>query len=324
MVLLVGIAFAGQTHAQGKTVFFATWRGCEEACQGVVDYLAEIAPEVEILHRDAGRDRDRLTGLVEEARALNVDLIISWGTTVTLATAGTLSDFEDPSFNHEIPQVFMIVADPVGSGIVESLEATGRDNLTGVFNRVPERVTVDTLRRLLPRIQTLGLLYNPNEENSVLKRDELAELLPELGIKLIDQAFALSDDGAPVVEDIGEQVRSIKAEGAEALYVGSSSFLRSNAAILGAAARNAALPVISPYEEMVQNGNALISVAARYHDVGRLAGRQVAAILIDGVNPGALPVASMENFALTVNLNFAREIQVWPPVDLLEIADVVK
>lgn len=322
--LTLGLACAGPALAQDKTILFATWRGCEEACKGVVDYLSQVAPEIAIIHRDAARDSERLIGMVEEARAHDVDLIISWGTTVTLGTAGKLTDLDDPTLNHEIPQVFMIVADPVGSGIIESLERTGRDNLTGVYNRVPENVNIETLRRLLPNMQNLGLLYNPNEENSVIKRDELAELLPQLGVTLIDDAFTLSNGGSPVVEDISDKVRSIKARGAEAIYVGSSSFLRSNAAILGAAARDAGLPVISPYEEMVRDGNALISVAARYYDIGQLAGHQAASILIDGAEAGTLPVAQMKNFALTVNLDFARAVEVWPPIDLLEIADVVK
>ncbi|MCA0043161.1 ABC transporter substrate-binding protein [Celeribacter litoreus] len=316
--------FATQAAAEEKHVLFATWRGCEEACQGVLDYLNEVDPNIQVTVRDAARDKEQLEGIVPEARASSVDAIISWGTSVTLATAGTLAQRNDAAKNTDIPQVFMIVADPVGSGIVESLEATGRPNLTGTYNRVPETVTVNTLRRIVPDFGTLGLLYNPNETNSVVKRDELAALLPEMGIDFVDIGFELTEAGLPKVEDIGELVRRLKHNGADALYVGSSSFLRSNAAILGSAAKSAELPVISSYEEMVRDGNALISVAARYYDVGQLAGQQVAAILIDGQDPGSLPVAKMEEFALTVNLSFAGEIGVWPPVDLLEFADVVK
>lgn len=320
MCLTLSVTPAG---AEAKKIFVGTWRGCEEACQGVIDYLGEMMPEASVILRDADRDRARAESFLEEARRKEVDLIVSWGTSVTLATAGTLADLDNPAFNHEIPQVFMIVADPVGSGIVENLDSTGRANVTGTYNRVPERVTVDTLLRLLPDMDALGLLYNPNEANSVLKRDELAELLPRFGIRLIDRAFDLSVGGAPRVEDIGDHVRAIKAAGADALYVGSSSFLRANAPILGDAARAANLPVISPYEEMVRNGHALLSVAARYYEVGRLAGKQVFSILVDGTVPADMPVARMRDFALTVNLDFAKDVATWPPIDLLEFAEVI-
>ncbi|MFD1342599.1 ABC transporter substrate-binding protein [Litorisediminicola beolgyonensis] len=318
------VCAATLASAAEKTVLMATWRGCEEACRGVIDHLAEAAPEISVVVRDAARDRTQLTGLMDEARQAEADLIVSWGTSVTLATAGTLAQRGDPAFNHDIPQVFMIVADPVGSGIVESLDHTGRDNVTGTYNRVPEQVNVETLRELLPGMDALGLLYNPNEPNSVLKRDELAELVPDYGIRLLDRAFVLSESGAPRAEDIGDQVRALKASGADAFYVGSSSFLRANAAILGAAARDADLPVLSPYEEMVRNGHALISVAARYYEVGRLAGQQVEAILVEGRAPSDLPVARMKDFALTVNLEVSRDIDLWPPIALLEFAEIIK
>lgn len=324
LMILVGASRSLAQSDKPFEVLIATWRGCEEACQGVTDYLLSLEPEIVVRYRDAERERARVRDILNEARRAKVDLIVSWGTSVTLEMAGTLATLDDPAFNHDIPQVFMIVADPVGAGIVEDLDATGRKNLTGTYNRVPEKVNVDTLRRLLPEIDTLGLLYNENEKNSVVKRDELAELLPGMSVALVDLAIELGPDGSPMPEDIGPAVRRLKNSGADAMYVGSSSFLRSNAAVLGAAARGAGLPLISPYEEMVRDGNALISVAARYYDIGQLAGRQAEAILVGGSEAGDLPVARMQNFALTVNLDFAKEVGVWPPIDLLEFADIVK
>ncbi len=90
-----------------------TWRGCEEACTGLRDYLASRPIDVEIVLRDADGDRERLPRFLAEARAQGVDLIVSWGTTVSVGIAGTLKDRDDPAFNNEIPQIFMIVADPV-------------------------------------------------------------------------------------------------------------------------------------------------------------------------------------------------------------------
>src|SRR3546814_12125130 len=114
---------------------------------------------------------------------------------VTLGIGGTLSQLDDPARNHEIPEIFMIVADPVGASIVESLEHTGRPNLTGTYNRVPEAVNIETNRAYLPSFKRLGLLYNSHEQNSVLNRDELAALTDEQGFQLIARGIPLGDDG---------------------------------------------------------------------------------------------------------------------------------
>ena len=324
---LVALALAANTAtaavAGEATVFLAVWRGCEEACQGLKDYLTDQGHDITFEVRDAAQQKDALPGLLAEARSAGADLIVSWGTSVTKATAGDLGQLDDPAFNHEIPQVFMIVADPVGSGLVASLDETGRSNLTGTYNRMPETVTIQTIRSYLPTFRTLGLLYNENEQNSVLKYRELERLAQVEGFGLVALPIRLGEDGFPIAEDIAPKVRALAKAGADFLYVGSSSFLRANGPFLGAAAKAAKLPLLSPYEESVVEGNALMSVAARYYDVGRLAGRQAEAILFEGRTPGELPVARMTQFAVTINLSVAKDIGIFPPVQLLQIAETV-
>jgi putative tryptophan/tyrosine transport system substrate-binding protein len=324
-VFLLAVSAALRPAVAGEaTVLIATWRGCEDACRGVQDHLAERGHAIDFLVLDAGQQAEAIPAILAEARAAKVDLIVSWGTSVTRGIAGDLSQLDDPAFNHEIPQVFMIVADPVGSGIVASLDATGRPNLTGTYNRMPETVTIQTIRSYLPGFRRLGLLYNENEPNSVLKFHELAELAEQEGFELAALPISLDQDGMPLVEDIGPKVRQLALADVDFLYMGSSSFLLANRAILGAAAVRARMPILSPYEEAVADGNALVSVAARYREIGRLAGRQVEAILFDGSSPGDLPVLRMTEFAVTINLAVAKAIDLFPPVDILQIADIIE
>jgi putative ABC transport system substrate-binding protein len=319
---LGALALALCSHAAlaaERTVMVTTWRGCEEACQGFQAYLTEAGHDIDFLLRDAGQDKTVLPGFLDEARAQNVDLIVTWGTSVTRGIAGTLENAESAEFVDGIPRVFMIVADPVGAGIVESLESTGRDNVTGTYNRVPEKVVIATIRRYMPEFSHLGMLYNSSEANAVLKRDEVAELAGAEGFTLT--SIDLDTMGGSA--GIGEGMAQLKAAGADFLYVGSSSELRANAEALAVAALAEGMPIISPYEEMVHNGTALISIAARYYDVGRLAGQQAERILYDGALPGDLPVARLTDFALTVNMSFAKDVKALPPIEILQIAEII-
>ncbi len=310
------------TAAQYK-ILIATWRGCEEACQGFQDYLTESGLDVAFILRDAGRDKSVIRGFLAEARAKQVDLILTWGTSVTRGIAGTLADLDDPAFNHEIAQVFTIVADPVGAGVVESLEHTGRANLTGTFNRVPESVNIETMRTYRPGFAHLGLIYNTNEKNSVLKHAEIAALSTEMGFELTALELPLGADGKPRVGDIARKMAELKTAGVDFIYLGSSSFLDANRdAFTGAAVENG-LPVLSPYERLVRDSQALISVAARYYDVGRLAATQAEKILVDGATPGDLAIARMTDFAFVINMDVARKLKLFPPLDLLQIAETV-
>lgn len=325
LVALASVALgSGPVIAAPFKVMIATWRGCEEACTGFRNYLQGRPIDVEFLLRDADGDARRLPGFLAEARAQKVDLILTWGTTVSVGIAGRLADRDDPAFNHEIPQIFMIVADPVAAGLVESLERTGRRNVTGTHNRVPESVNIDTIRSYLPRFRRLGMVFNPDEPNAVLKRTELAELSTQLEFELVAVELPLHADGRPRAADIPSAVARLRQEAVDFVYLGSSSFLRSNGDVLTQAALDSGLPLLSPYEELVQASRALISVAARYHDIGRLAGIQAEKILVRGVIAGELPVAQMTEFAVVINMTTAKALRLFPPLHLLQIAETVE
>ncbi len=310
------------TAAQFK-ILIATWRGCEEACNGFQDYLNEAGIDIDFLIRNAGRDPSKLPDFIAEARAEQVDMILTWGTSVTRGIAGTLDGLDDPAIPHEIPRVFTVVSDPIGARIVESFDHTGRNNVAGTFNRVPERVNIETIRTYLPSFDHLGLLYNRNEANSVLKHAEMAALSGEMNYAFTAVELPLHADGKPRTEDIGPKMAELQAAGVDFLYLGSSTFLDVNRDVYTAAAVENGIPILSPYERLVRNSQALISIAAPWYDTGRLAGAQAEKILIGGATPGDLPVARMTDFTFVINMDVARKLNLPPPLDLLQIAETV-
>lgn len=79
--------------------------------------------------------------------------------------------------------------------------------------------------------------------------------------------------------------------------------------------------MLSPYERLVRDSQALISVAARYYDVGRLAASQADKILLGGTTPGDLPVARMTDFAFVINMTVAKKLKIFPSIELFQIAE---
>src|SRR5262249_49941196 len=169
---------------------------------GVQDYIRENKIDAEVIVRDVAQDKSKLPGFVEEARRSHVDLVITWGTKVTLGVVGTLADKDKPEFLNEIPVVFTTVADPIGTKIIVSYEATGRANVTGTRNRVPEAVNIKSIRRYMPTFDHLGVLYDTNEPNSIRKMEELKGLNDQLHFKLDAVPLDANADGTPRVESI--------------------------------------------------------------------------------------------------------------------------
>jgi putative ABC transport system substrate-binding protein len=317
-------AISAQSGAGDKyVIYLAVWRGCEDACQGFKDYVSEIGMKAEVIVRNANREKSKLAGFVEEARAMDADLVITWGTTVTLAMAGTTADRNDPKFIQNIPLVFMIVADPVGAKIIDSYSASGRKNITGTRNRVPEAVNIKAIRTYRKAFRHIGMLYNKDERNSVLKMEELKILAPKMNLLFTAYELKLSNDAGPSVDGFASGLAALKNQGVDFVYMGSSSFLRKNGDAFTAAAIEAGLPVFSPYEHLVRNSQALMSVAAHYYDVGQLVGEQVKAILLDKKSPGQLPIRAVANYAYVINMATARKLNMYPSVDILQFAEIV-
>ncbi len=184
-------------------------------------------------------------------------------------------------------------------------------------------MNLGTIRAYHPGFTRLGLIYNTNEKNSVLKHAEITALSTEMGFDLTALELPLGAEGKPRVEDIARKMAEMKAAGVDFIYLGSSSFLDANRDTFTGAAVENGLPVLSPYERLVRDSQALISVAARYYDVGRLAATQAEKILIGGAVPGALAVARMTDFAFVINMDVAKKLKLFPPIDLLQIAETV-
>lgn len=314
--------FMSQSAAEPKKIFAVTFNMCDPICEGFMAEVEESGVDAGIVWRDYQLDKSRLPGLVAEARELAPDLILTNGTNATLGIVGTLEDVGNDAFINKIPVVFTNVANPFSAGIAKDFDRSGRPNVAGTFNRPDEALNIRVIKTYDESFDTLGLLYNSNEANSAIKHDELVELSRSMGFRLV--AVEMSKDGArPDPDDLPAALDQLQEEGVLWIYLGSSSFLQTNADAFTRGAVERGMAVVSPYEHLVRKSDALISVAAHLKDVGRLAAQQALRILRDGENPGDLPIVRAADFAIVVNMDVARELNRMPPFAFLQIAETV-
>ena len=320
---LLAVQVSEGLAAERKHILGVFYEGCEGICEGFKAGIAESGFPADITVVDLERDKSRLPSVVEQARAMPADLVLTYGTSGTLGVIGTLEDAGNPAFLHDIPVVFTIVADPFGTRIAESFEGSGRPNVAGTFNRVPEGVNIEVIRQYDPEFKKLGLLYNSDERNSAIKAEELKEIAPTMGIELVALEIPLTADGKPDIEAVPGLLAQLREQGVRWLYSGSSSFLNSNSAAVTAAAVENDIAVVSAYEPWVREQQGLLSIAARLEDVGRLAAEQALRILRDGATPGDLPIVRATDFAYVVNMDVAKRLNRFPPFAFLQVAEVV-
>jgi putative ABC transport system substrate-binding protein len=118
---------------------------------------------------------EQLSGLARELAKLKVDVICTAGTQATRAARDATST---------IPVVFANVAFPVQQQLVASVAHPG-GNVTGVAFLGPEYgKRLEVLKQVAPRLGRVGIIYNPENQGSVIALDETKRWAQSLGVAL--------------------------------------------------------------------------------------------------------------------------------------------
>lgn len=317
---LPGCAEAAGSASRPFHIYMLLYRGCEEACKGFQDYFQHQHIPVRFTLRDAAQDKSRLPEMVAEAKRLKPDLVVTWGTNATLEAVGKLGQTDPARHITDLPVVFMIVSDPVAAGIVGNLQQPER-NVTGTLYLLDARTQLKVARSYLD-FRRIGFLFNPSEPNSEYNRRELAGLSREFGFTLLINTVPVIN-GKPDADSLPRRVAELAQQKTDLLYIGPDSFLNSQRDAITSAALDHGLPVFAAAENPVLKSGALLGVVNKYEGVGRFTARQAARILLEGARPQDIPIQLPRHFSFLVNMDAAQRLKRYPPLKVLDAAELV-
>jgi putative ABC transport system substrate-binding protein len=252
-------------------------------------------------------------GRYDQFRALLDDLV---GRQVAvIATNGAVAAAAAKAATTTIPVVFSVGTDPVGSGLVASLNRPG-GNLTGSasfsIELGPKRL--ELLHELVPSAATVALLINSTNPNSSLVKKDLQAAVSKLGLEL--RVFEASTEA-----EIDTVFAAMAQQQVKALVIGADNFFTGRSAQIGALTLHHAIPAISQYIEFAMAGG-LMSYGSSLTDSQRLLGVYAGRIL-KGEKPADLPVQLTTRTELIINLKTAKALGLTVSRDMQLIADEV-
>ena len=215
-----------------------------------------------------------------------------------------------------IPIIFGNLADPVGSGFVQSLSKPG-GNVTGFINVEPAMTGtwLELLKTVAPRVTHVAAVFNP----------DAAPYIPSYldAFKAVAASFAVEATAAPV-RDRSELETTIAAQAREpngGLMVMPDGFMFAfQAEVISLAARYR-IPATYFFRSFAEQGG-LLSYANDIVDNYRRAATYADRIL-KGEKPNALPVQSPVKFELVINRKTANALGLEIPPTVLARADEV-
>jgi putative ABC transport system substrate-binding protein len=320
-LFLVSQDATAQVRTKPLRIYAITFRGMTDVERGFQDYFAARKIPVDITFRDLNRDATRMPGFVDEIRKTKPDLVYTWGTSVTLGVVGP-HDAVDPNKHiTDIPVVFTLVAAPVAAKIVPDLKSPGR-NVTGVFHVAPTEAQMRAMSSYRP-YKSIGVLYTPTEQNSVVVVEELRAAGKKMGFTVNAKPFNLDPAKKVTIEGAAQMVRDLKAQKADWLYLPPDSFLGTQAkAVVIPAAMEAGLPTFASTEQLMETG-ALTGLVSRYYAIGQFTAYKVEQILLNRTPASRVPVETLTRFSLQVNLETAEALKLPPPLPMFNYAEIL-
>jgi putative ABC transport system substrate-binding protein len=256
--------------------------------------------------RGGPHTRDRLHDLVAEMLGLNVDVIVTEGTALSLGAKQA---------TRTIPIVMVYVADPVGSGLVTSLARPGT-NVTGLSVLSPGVVqkSLEILREIVPRASRIAVWTDSSNPGQRLLDEQMEAASRILGMAQhrVDVRSAAKLDGA---------FAATLEQRAEALFVYPLPIPAADRQRIVEFSIKNRLPTatITPlYAEV----GMLFAYGVRGSEQYRRVGTYVDRIL-RGAKPDDLPVEQPAKFDLIINFKTARALGLTVPQSVLLRADQV-
>jgi putative tryptophan/tyrosine transport system substrate-binding protein len=274
--------------------------------QGLQQLGWTVGRNIQIDYRWSAGNVDDTRKYASELVALAPEIIFAPGTTAV----GPLLQV-----TRSIPVVFAIVADPVGSGFVNSLSRPGR-NATGfmTYEYGIGAKWLEVLKQLVTGLKRVAVIRDANIVAGIGQWGAIQSVAPSFAVEL-----------TPInVDDAAEMERAIAAfagvSNGSMVVTGSALAVVNRDLIIALAARHK-LPTIY-FERYFVGAGGLISYGPDFIDQFRQAASYVDRIL-KGEKPADLPVQAPTKYELVVNLKTAKTLGLTVAPTVLDRADEV-
>ena len=295
LALAMVLSLCSVSLAEEKTSFkigicnFVDDASLNQIIANIREQLAAIEAEknvtFEILEDNCNLDGSVMQQIIANFIAEEVDLMVGVATPVALTMQGMTED-------NQIPVVFAAVSDPVGAGLVASLEAPGA-NITGTSDYLDTNAVLNLIFAANPEASKIALLYNPSEGASTAPIAAAKEILTEKGVSFKEYS------GSNISEVI-LAADAIITDGMDAVFTPTDNTIMAAELAIYEALAEAGIPHYTGADSFALNG-AFLGYGVDYANLGKETANMICEILVNGADIAATPVKTFDNGTATVN-----------------------
>ena len=300
--LIMVFSMVSLASAEAKTSFkvgicnFVDDASLNQIIQNIRERLAEIEKDkgvtFVIKEDNCNLDGSVMQQIIADFMADDVDLMVGVATPVAMTMQGMTED-------NQIPVVFAAVSDPVGAGLVQSLETPGA-NITGTSDYLDTAAVLNLIFAANPDAKKIALLYNPSEDASTAPIASAKEILGAKGVEVKEYTGTNASE-------VMQAADAIVGDGMDAVFTPTDNTIMSAELSIYEKLAEAKIPHYTGADSFALNG-AFLGYGVDYANLGRETADMIEAILLDGANPAETPVRTFDNGTATVNTETCEAI----------------
>ena len=293
LVLILALTVPA-AYAEEKTTYtvgicnFVDDASLNQIIANIRSRLAELETDTvsfTVLEDNCNLDANVMNQIITNFLAQKVDLMVGVATPVAMGMQAATED-------NGVPVVFAAVSDPVGAGIVESLEAPGA-NITGTSDYLDTNAVMNLIFAADPDADLIGLLYNVSEDSSTAPIAAAKEYLDAKGIKYIERT-------GTTVDEVMLAAEALVSAGVDAVFTPTDNTVMTAELAIYETLAEAGIPHYTGADSFALNG-AFLGYGVDYANLGVETANMIAEILLEGKDPGTVPVKTFDNGTATVN-----------------------
>ena len=241
---------------------------------------------------NAQADSSVLNQISTDLLADQVDVIVAIATPVAMVMQSATEDTD-------IPVIFSAVSDPVGAGLVESMDAPG-GNITGTSDALDTATIMNLMLAANPDLKKVGLLYDTAHDSSQNAIQDAIAFCEENGIEYEEKTGSTTDD-------VILAAQSLIADGVEAVFTPTDNTIMTAELSIYELFNDAKIPHYTGADSFALNG-AFCGYGVDYANLGVATADMVAEVLTGDADVAATPVQTFDNGIATVNTDTCEAI----------------
>ena len=258
--------------------------------------LAEIESEqgitINVKYDNCNADANVMNQIIANFAADNVDLMVGVATPVAMAMQSATED-------SKTPVVFAAVSDPVGAGLVASLEEPG-SNVTGSSDNLDTNSVMNLIFAQNPDAKKIGLLYDVGQDSSTAAIEHAKAYLDDKGVEYVERT-------ATTAEEVALAAQALVSDGVDAVFTPTDNTIMKAGLAIYETFADAGIPHYTGADSFALTG-AFLGYGVDYANLGRETADMIASILTEGKDPATTPVITFDNGTATVNTEICEKL----------------